>query len=159
MGGAGGGTVASGSGGTAQQAQVENVGSEIGGMALLGAQKKNIEAQTKLAEANAKKAEVEAKKTAGADTAKSEEETRGIKLVNDLNEAVQGARWNKEQAEADMQQILSERMNADWETYKKVAYSGREYTDANTLASKMVKAGLLKTFEIISFITQLIFLI
>ena len=67
-----------------------------------------------------------------------------MKLVNDLNEAVQGARWNKEQAEADMQQILSERMNADWETYKNVAYSGRPYNDAETLAGKMVKAGLLK---------------
>src|SRR5690606_28292737 len=40
MGGAGGGTVASGSGGSAQQAQIENVGEQLGGMALLGAQKR-----------------------------------------------------------------------------------------------------------------------
>lgn len=148
MGGAGGATTGSTQGGSGVQAGIENMPvPDAIGMGLMNAQKKNIEAQTEVAKADAEKKQVETAKIGGVDTEQSKESTRGMKIVNDLNEAVQSARWNKEQAEADMQQILSERMNAEWETYKSVAYGNKEVTNANSLAGQVVKAGLLKVME------------
>jgi len=143
MSGAGGGTVGSGGGGTAQQANIENVGMDIAGMAqiaLMKAQKENIEADTKVKEADANK-------RSGVDTAQTVEQTRGIKFVNDLNESLRAAKWSKEKAEADMAEILTSQMRANWATYAKVAYNGKEIDDPTSLAAQVVKAGLHKTLE------------
>lgn len=143
MSGAGGGTVGSGGGGTAQQANIENVGMDVAAMAqlaLMKAQKENIEADTKVKE-------VDALKRGGVDTDQTREQTRSLKFANDLNDSLRESKWSKEKAEADMTEILRRQMEANWATYAKVAYNGKEIDDPTSLAAQVMKAGLHKTLE------------
>lgn len=151
MGGGGGATTGSASAPSVQKADIQNIdvrAGEVAQLALMNAQKKNIEADTKAKEAQALETEARASKTVGVDTAQAEETLKNQKFLNAVNEAVGvGTKANKESAEAEVQQLLLERLNADWETFKAVGYGKEPFDSANSLAGKMVKAGLLETIQ------------
>lgn len=151
MGGGGGTTTGSAGAPSVQQADIQNIGMDIAGIAqlrLLKAQEENIKADTKAKEAQAIETETRANKTAGVDTAQAEENLRNTKFINDVNDAIGvGTKANKESAEAEIQQLLSERMDADWATFKAVGYGKEPFDSANSLAAKMLEAGYLETVQ------------
>lgn len=142
MSGAGGGTVGSGGGGTAQQANIENIGMDVAGMAqlaLMKAQKDNIEADTKQKEA-------ETTKTAGVDTKASIESTRGQKFANDLNDAIGIEKMGDSYHWAEQRlSIQFEKENAEWETYKTTGYEGKSFDDKDSPIAKAMIAGWKKS--------------
>lgn len=151
MGGGGGTTTGSAGAPSVQQADIQNVDMRVGEvaqLALMNAQRKNIEADTKAKEAQAIKTEADANKTVGVDTALAEENVKNQKFLNAVNEAVGvGTKANKESAESEVQQLLMERMNADWETFKAVGYGDKPFDSAESLAGKIIEAGYLETIE------------
>ena len=118
MGGGGGATTGSAGAPSVQQPTIENIdvrAGEMAQLALMNAQRKNIEADTKAKEAQAIETEARASKTVGVDTAQAEETLRNQKFFNDVNDAVGvGTKANKESAEAEIQQLYR-----DWETDRK----------------------------------------
>lgn len=133
-GGAGGGTVASGGGGSVTGATASDPNSGTGmGMqiasqiALMNAQKENIEADT-------------ANKKAG--TGKATAETANTEFGNKVNELITPeTKAEKYKWEADQSALISEKLNAEWEAFKQGAFNGKAFDDPNSPIAKAQKAG------------------
>ncbi|UYD39187.1 MAG: DNA pilot protein [Wigfec virus K19_94] len=142
MGGGGGTTTGSASAGGVSGGTATGGSGEIGmgiqqGMqlALMQAQKENIEADT----ANKK---VDADKKGGVDTLKTQEETRGIKFNNDLNDTLRETIEGIRTAEGALKGIEAEKANADWETLKATGYASGDFTDVNNRIAKQMIAEM-----------------
>jgi len=99
-------------------------------LALMNAQKENIEADT----AN--------KKASAGGTTASTEGTEFQNAVNKMIGVQQVA--DRYQSESDSLKIKSEKDNAEWEQLKAVGYENN-FTDENTPAAKAMKAGFQRT--------------
>lgn len=154
--GAGGATTSAGGGGSGVAAATPadpnartGLGMQLGAqLALMDAQRENIQADT----ANKKAI---AEKTAGIDTteaqartAKTGAETTNQEFNNKVNELT-GAQQiaDRYHDASDQIKIASEKANAEWESYKAAGFPEGKYDDPNSPVAKATRAGLDKTIQ------------
>nr|QJB19279.1 MAG: DNA pilot protein [Microvirus sp.] len=140
-GGAGGGTVNSGGGGSAGSGTADGgaartaIGMQLASqIALLKAQKENVEADTANKLAGKDKTIVE--KIGGEIDNRSKDVEATAKEMIGSEGIANRYKWN-----ADLDAINSEKANAEWETFKATGYQGKAFDDTNSLVSKAIKAG------------------
>lgn len=139
-GGAGqGGTTAGGSGavngGTAEAPSAgQGMGVQMASqIALMKAQKENIEADTENKKASAEKT--------GA-------ETTGTEFQNALNEKIGLQRmWDRYEWASDQLEIESQRANAEWEAFVAGGFKGKTFDNPESPLAKAITAGFEKTVE------------
>ena len=101
-----------------------------------------VEANTEVAKATAAKTEAETDKLIGVDTDKANEETRGIRFTNDLNDLITKEKMlDKYTAESDLKEIEATRANGEWEAYKAAGWKGKTFDDPNSPIAKALNAG------------------
>lgn len=146
-GGAGGGTVNSGGGGSAGSGTADGgvartaMGMQLASqIALLKAQKENVEADTANKIAGKDKTIVE--KVGGEiDNRNKEVETTAKELIG--SEGIANRyKWN-----ADLDAINSEKANAEWETFKATGYENKAFDNKNSLVGKAMAAGWNEAIE------------
>lgn len=131
-----GGSTGSASGGHAsdsastQQADTA-MGMQLAQLALMRAQKENIEADTQNKQAGAGKAMAETDLTNWENAVRKEMGTGDEARVRSM--------------EQDAREIDTERKNAEWEAFKAGAFDGKPYDDKNNPMVKAIKAGFDKT--------------
>lgn len=140
----GGGTASLGGGGmgvnagtAADAASTENAKTN---KEQLGIQQMMMAAQLENIRASTEKTKAETAKTAGIDTGKATEETRGIKFNNDLNDTLKETEIGRRIAQSASEIIKAEESNALWETKKAINWEDGDYKDVNSRIGKQLIA-------------------
>lgn len=115
-------------------------------LALMKAQKENIEADTRNKEAGATKTEGVDTQEAQARIAKTSEDTTAQKFANDVNDmfgvhaTVQARDWANQKLERDNTKEM-----AEWEAWQAGSFEGKTWDNPNSPIAKATRAGYDKT--------------